>query len=177
MRRVLSGRVADASRAVERFKTFFAGSPAVLDGALEPAGETVGKSPDGSLFGEVSGPPGSGGSDPGGSVLLGRVGAGVAGGGAATTSTVAEEWKDFALLAWAVAVSVICSPGVAALRTEAAAISSSLWPVGRAPTVQTLPLDFGHTVNRGTSTCATLPMATVTLTPLASVTVLQTEIS
>ena len=84
-------------------------------------------------------------------------------------------------LAWvttlAVAVSVTRSPTVAAVRTEAAEISSSLWPVGRVPTVQTSPLDLGHTVNRGASTFATLPMPTVTLTPLASVTALQIKIS
>jgi hypothetical protein len=146
--------------------------------------------------GEVSAPPvppGSGGGDPDGGVLLAGLGSGDADGGgvplagircrdadggrAATTLIVAAEWKEWALLARAVAVSVIRSPEGAALRTKEPATSSSLWPVGKSPTVQTLPLGPGHTVNRGAPTCAVLPMAAVMLTPRASVTVLQTQIS
>jgi hypothetical protein len=212
MRRVSSGRVADTFCSLERFKTFLVW-PAAGDGEIALTGETVGNSPDGSPFGEVSappGPPGSRGGDPDGSVLLARLGSGDADGGvsappgppgrgggdpdgsvllaglgsgdadgrrAATTLTVAAEWKKRALLARAVAVSVIRSPEDAALRTKEPATSSSLWPVGKSPTVQTLPLGPGHTVNRGASTCAALPMAAVMLTPRASVTVLQTQIS
>jgi hypothetical protein len=160
--------VADTSRALERFR-FFLAWRAAPDGGFEPVGEMVGKSPDGSPFGDVSAPLGSAG-DPDPRVLLGRLGSvdadadgdGVA---AAITPTVAAEWKARALLARAVAVSVICSPEDAPLRTNEAATSTSLWPVGRAPTVQTSPLGFGHTVNRAASTCATLPMTAVTLTP------------
>jgi hypothetical protein len=158
--------VADTSRALERFR-FFLAWRAAPDSEFEPAGETVGNSPDGSPFGDVSAPLGSEG-DPDPSVLLGRLGSVDADGdgvAAAITPTVAAEWKARALLARAVAVSVICSPEDAALRTNEAATSTSLWPVGRAPTVQTSLLGFGHTVNRGASTCAKLPMTAVTLTP------------
>lgn len=165
MRRVSSGRVADTSFTAEWFKSFLAG-PAGRDGELEPFGETVGNSPDGSPFGEVSAPAGSGGSVPCGSVLLGTLGVGDGDGVlAATTSMVAAEWKEAALLARAVAVTVICSPEDADLRTREPATSSSLWPAGKVPTVQTSPLALEHTVNRGASTCATLPMAAVTVTP------------
>ena len=57
----------------------------------------------------------------------------------AVTSTVASASKDVALLALAVAVSVIFSPADAASRTRTAARSASLWLVGRSPTVQTVP--------------------------------------
>jgi hypothetical protein len=166
MRRVSSGRVVDTSRAFERFRTFVAWS-AAEDGELELEGATVGNSPDGSPFGEVNAPLGSGGSAPDGIVLVGRGGSGDAGGGvlAATTLIVAAEWKESALLPRTVAVSVIRSPAEAALRTKEPATSSSLWPAGNVPTVQTSPLGFAHTVNRGASTCATLPRATVTVTP------------
>ena len=167
MRRVSSGSVADTSRALEGSRFFLVWRTAP-DGELEPAGETVGNSPDGSPFGDVSAPLGSEGSDPDPSVLLGRLGsvdADADGVAAAITPTVAAEWKARAVLARAVAVSVICSPEDAALRTNEAATSTSLWPVGRAPTVQTSPLGFGHTVNRAASTCATLPTTAVTLTP------------
>lgn len=128
----------------------------------------MGNSPDGSPFGEVNAPAGSGGSVPCGSVLLGTLGVGDGDGVgvlAATTSMVAAEWKESALLARAVAVTVICSPEDAALRTREPATSSSLWPAGKVPTVQTSPLALAHTVNRGASTCATRPMAAVTVTP------------
>jgi hypothetical protein len=195
MRRVSSGRVADTFCSSERFKAFL-GWSAAGDGEIAPTGETVGNSPDGSPIGEVSSPPGllgSGGGDPDGSVLPAGLGSGEADGGgvllaglgsgdadggrAATTLIVAAEWKERALLACAVAVSVIRSSENAALRTKELATSSSLWPVGKSPTVQALPLGPGHTVNRGASTCAVLLMATVMLTPRASVTVLQTQIS
>src|SRR5262249_58781733 len=67
-RRVLSGSVADTSRALERFKAFGVG-PAAGDGEPEPLGATVGNSPDGSPFGDVK--LGTGGTDTGGIVLGG----------------------------------------------------------------------------------------------------------
>jgi hypothetical protein len=157
--------VADTSRALERFRALGA-RPAAEDGEPELPGATVGKSPDGSPFGEVSEPLGSGGTVPAGSVLLGS-GWGDAGGGVlgAITLMVAAEWDELALLPCAVAVSVIRSPDTAARRTNEPATSSSLWPGGRVPTLQTAPFGLGHTVKRGASTCATLPMAAVTVTP------------
>ena len=166
MRRVSSGRVIDTSRTFDRFNAFVAW-PAAEDGELELEGATMGNNPDGSPFGDLNAPLGNGGSARDGIVLVGRGGFGDAAGGvlAAVTLIVAAEWKDLALLPRAVAVSVIRSPEEAALRTKEPAISSSLWPAGKVPTVQTSPLGFAHTVNRGASTCATLLRATVTVTP------------
>jgi hypothetical protein len=176
MRRLLSGSVCDTSRALERFRALAGRLLGDSGPGLE--GETVGNSPDGSPFGLVYDPLGSVGTDPGGTVLVGRLGSGdgdvVL---AATTLMVAAEWNESAFLACTVAVSVICSPATAALRTNAPATSSSLWPVGSVPTEQTSPFDFGHTVNRGASTCATFPRVAVTLTPWASATVLQIQIA
>ncbi len=95
----------------------------------------------------------------------------------ATTSIVALASNDLALLALAVAVSVIFSPEVAAPPTEAAATSSSLWLVSRSPTVQTAPFATGHTVNFGAATCATEPILTVTVAPSLSAPVLHTKTS
>jgi hypothetical protein len=126
----------------------------------------------------VYAPLGSVGTDTGGTVLVGRLGEGEGDGVlAATTLMVAAEWNESALLACTVAVSVIRSPETAALRTNAPATSSSLWPVGSVPTEQTRLCAFGHTVNRGASTCATFPRLAVTLTPWASATVVQTQIA
>jgi hypothetical protein len=165
MRRVSSGRVVDTSRAFDRFKAFVA-RPAAEEGELE--GATMGNNPDGSPFGDLNAPPGNGASARDGIVLVGKGGPGDAGGGgvlAAVTLIVAAEWKEPALLPRTVALSVIRSPEEAALRTKEPAISSSLWPAGKVPTVQTSPLGCAHTVNRGASTCATLLRATVTVTP------------
>ena len=168
--------MADTSRALERFKTLGA-LPAVADGRPEPLGATVGNSPDGSPFGDVSQPLGSGRTDPGGIVLVGS-GSGVGPGEpAAMTLTVAAEWKEPALVPRAVAVSVIRSPEEADLLTKEPTTSSSLWPVGKVPTGQTSLPSLWHTVKRGAPTCATLPMAAVTVTPRASVIVLQTQIA
>lgn len=160
--------MADTSRALERFKTFVP-RPRVADGEPELPGLTVGNSPDGSPFGEVSSPLGIGGSSPGGIVSAGNVGVGDAVGDgvlAAMTLMVAAEWKELAaLLPRAVAVSVIRSPAEAARRTKVPATSSSLCPVGKVPTVQTAPFGLGHTVKRGAPTCATFPRAAVTVTP------------
>ncbi len=164
MRRVSSGRVIDTSRTFDRFKALVVWS-AAEDG--EPEGATMGNNPDGSPFGDLNAPLGNGGSAGDGIVLVGRGGSGDADGGAlgAVTLIVAAEWKERALRPRTVAVSVIRSPEEAALRTKEPAISSSLWPAGKVPTVQTSPLGFAHTVNRGASTCATLLRATVTVTP------------
>lgn len=171
---MLSGTVADTSRALERFNALEV-PPAIGDGEPEAPGATVGNSPDGSPFGDVSQPLGSGGTDPGGIVLVGSgAGPGVA---AATTLIVAADWNGWAPLARAVAVSVIRSPEEADLRTKEPTTSSSLWPVGKVPTRQTWLPSVGQTVKRGASTCATLPMAAVTVTPRASVIVLQTQIA
>jgi hypothetical protein len=174
---VLSGSVADTSRALERFKAL----PRLVaaDGELEPPGPTVGNKPEGSPFGGVSSPSGTGGSPAGGIVSAGTVGVGVADGDgvlAAMTLIVAAEWKEPALVPRAVAVSVIRSPAEAARRTNAPATSSSLCPVGKVPTVQTARLGAGHTVKRGASMCAAFPRVAVTVTPRASATVLQTKI-
>lgn len=95
----------------------------------------------------------------------------------ATTSIVALASNDVALLALAVAVSVIFSPAAAASRTRTAATISSLWLVGRSPTVQTAPLASEQTLKYGASTSAALPVLTETVTPSASAPVLQTKIS
>jgi hypothetical protein len=158
--------VADTSRALERFRTL--ARPLAADGKLEPPGPTVGNNPDGSPFGEVRSLLGTGGSSPGGIGSAGTVGGGDADGDgvlAAMTLIVAAEWKEPALVPRAVAVSVIRSPAEAARRTKASAISSSLCPVGKVPTVQTALFGAGHTVKRGASMCAACPRAAVTVTP------------
>jgi hypothetical protein len=157
--------VADTSRALERFRTL--AWPLVADGELEEPGPTVGNNPDGS-FGEVSSLLGTGGSSPGGIGLAGTVGVGVADGDgvlAAMTLIVAAAWKESALVPRAVAVSVTRSPAEAARRTKAPAISSSLCPVGKVPTVQTARFGAGHTVKRGASMCGAFPRVAVTVTP------------
>ena len=115
-------------------------------------GETVGNSPDGSV-GEVRVDPplsvlsGSGGSVSAGSVLPGSLGAGAGEGlGAAVMSIVAAAWNEVALVPLAVAVSVIFFPAAAAAPTLTPATSSSLWPVGSVPMVQTSPLCCEHTL-------------------------------
>ena len=156
----------DTSRALERFRTLV--WPLAADDELEAAGPTVGNNPDGSPPGEVSSLLGTGGSSPGGIGLAGTVGVGVADGDgvlAAMTLIVAAEWKEPALVPRAVAVSVIRSPAEAARRTKAPAISSSLCPVGRVPTVQTARFGAGHTVKRGALMCAAFPRVAVTVTP------------
>lgn len=168
MRRLSSGSVADTSRALARFKTLGARPVRALGPGLE--GETVGNSPDGSPFGLVYAPLGSEGTGAGATV--GRLGSGDGDGEgdvvlAATTLMVAAEWNEPAFVARTVAVSVIRSPETAALRTNAPATSSSLWPVGSVPTEQTSAFGFGHTVNRGALTCATFPRVAVTRTPWA----------
>ncbi len=136
MRRESSGSVADAvvaSGGGGSFVVWPAAAPVLVVGA------TVGNSPDGSV-GEVNAPLGNGGSD----VVPGSVLPGTTGSGevelAAATAIVASAWKEVALLAFAVAVSVICSPAVAASRARTPATSSSAWLVGKSPTVQTSPL-------------------------------------
>lgn len=162
MRRLSSGSVADTSRALERFRDLVRALAA--DGELEPPGPTVGNSPDGSPGG-VSSPIGTGGSSPGGIGLAGTVGVGDGDGAlAAMTLIVAAEWEEPALVPRAVAVSVTRSPAAAARRTKAPAISSSLCPVGKVPTVQTALSGAGHTVKRGALTCAALPRVAVTVT-------------
>lgn len=174
MRREFSGSVADAVVA-SGWRGSFGARPA--GALLLVEGETVGKSPDGSV-GVVKAPLGSGGSDVPGSVSLGTMGAG---GGevelAATTSIVASAWKEVDLPALAVAVSVICSPADAASRTRTPATSSSAWLVGRSPTVQTSPSCSGHTENFGASTFVALPTLTVTVAPALSAPVLHTHIA
>ena len=157
--------MADAFRASERFRTLARGLAA--DGELDAPGSTVGNNPDGSPFGEVSSLLGTGGSSPGGIGLAGTVGCGGVGDGvlAAMTLIVAAEWAEPALVPRAVAVSVIRSPAEAARRTKAPAISSSLCPVGKVPTVQTARFGAGHTVKRGAPMCAAFPSVAVTVTP------------
>ena len=101
MRRVLSGSVADTSRASERLAPLLGGSATpAAEFEFEVEGETVGNSPDGSV-GEVT-PEGSGGSPPDPSPpepsVLGSVDVDVDVDGdgvlAATTSMVAAEWKE-----------------------------------------------------------------------------------
>ncbi len=176
MSRELSGRIADTVVASEFFGSFPDWSEALVTAPELVEGETVGNSPDGSV-GEVSVPPpsvlkGSGGSDSAGMVLLGTLGE-----ADATISIVAAAWKEVALVPFAVAVSVIRFPAAAAAPTWTPATSSSLWPVGRVPTVQTAPLRCEHTLNRGAATWATAPMLAVTVTPLAAAAVLQTQIA
>jgi len=168
--------VADTSRALEPFNAFEV-PPATGDGEPEALGATVGNSPDGSPFGDVSQPLGSGGTDPGGIVLVGSGSGAGPGVPAATTLIVAADWNGWAPLARAVAVSVIRSPEEADLVTKEPTTSSSLWPVGKIPTGQTSLPSVGQTVKRGAWTCATLPMAAVTVTPRAPVIVLQTQIA
>jgi hypothetical protein len=74
-------------------------------------------------------------------------------------------------------VSVIFSPADAASRTCTAATSSSLWLVGKSPTVQTASLACAQTRKYGASTSAALPVLTETVTASASAPVLQTKIS
>ena len=168
--------MADTSRALERFNVFEV--PAAFeDGKPEPTGATVGNSPDGSPFGDVSQPLGSGGTDPGGIVLVGSGRGAGPGVPAATTLIVAADWNEWALLPRTVAVSLIRSPEEADLLTKEPTTSSSLWPVGKVPTGQTALPSLGHTVKRGARTCATLPMAAVTVTPRAAVILLQTQIA
>jgi hypothetical protein len=167
--------VADTSRALEWFNAFEV--PLAVGDDGPELGATVGNSPAGLPFGDVSQPLGSGGTDPGGIVLVGSGSGAGPGVPAATTLIVAAEWNESALLARAVAVSVIRSPEEADLLTKEPTTSSSLWPVGKVPTGQTSLPSLGHTVNRGAPTCATLPMAAVTVTPRASATVLQTQIA
>lgn len=158
--------MAETFRALERFRTLV--WPLAADGELDAPGPTVGNNPDGSPFGEVSSPIGTGGSSPGGIGLAGTVGVGEAVGDgvlAAMTLIVPAEWAEPALVPRAVAVSVIRSPAEAARRTKAAAISSSLCPVGKVPTVQTARFGAGHTVKRGASMCAAFPRVAVTVTP------------
>jgi hypothetical protein len=95
----------------------------------------------------------------------------------AVTSIVALASADVAFVALTVAVSVIFSPFGAASRTRTAATSSSLWLVGKSPTVQTSPLASEQTLKYGDCTCAALPRLTETVAPSASATVLQTKIS
>ena len=179
MRRELIGKVAEAVVASDRFGSCLPWLGAAL---LEPdEGETVGNSPEGSV-GEVNAPLGSGGSDvPGTAGSGGTVEPGVVEPGVveldATTPIVALAWKEVAPVPFAVAVSVICSPADAASRTRAAATISSDWPVGRSPTVQTSPLCCGHTVNLGATTFAAFPTLTVTVVPVLSAPVLQTQIA
>jgi len=167
--------VADTSRALERFSAFGV-PPAAGDGEPELLGATVGNSPDGSPFGDVSQGLGTGGTDTGGIVLVGSGGGAGPGVCAAMTLIVAADWNEWAPLARAVAVSVIRSPEEADLRTREPTTSCSAWPVGKVPTGQTSLPGLRHTVKRGASTCATFPMAAVTVTPRAPVTVLQTQI-
>jgi len=174
----LSGDVADTVVASDFFGSFVAWPE---DGVLVLApGETVGNNPEGSV-GEVNAPLGSGGSDVPGTVLPGSVPPGTAGSGEveldATTPTVALAWNEVAPLAFAVAVSVICSPAGAASRTRAPATISADWLVGRLPTVQTAPLCCGHTVNRGAATLAAFPTLTVTVVPALAAPVLHTQIA
>jgi hypothetical protein len=139
------------------------------------AGETVGKSPDGSV-GLVPPRLGSGGSDTGGSVA--PVG-GVAldDGAAETTTAAAAALEAVAPVPLAVAVSLICSPRAAAFCTLTVACSSSDCPSGRLPTLQTEPLALGQTLKRGESTCPTLPILALTDTPWLLALVLQTQIA
>jgi hypothetical protein len=125
MIRVLSGRVADVSRVFERFRTFL-GWGAAVEGGLDAAGETVGNSPDGLLFGKVNAPKGLRCGENGGSWKVGRIGTGDAEGALTETLTVAAERAESAILPRAVAVSVMCSPDVAPLPTKRPATSSSL---------------------------------------------------
>ena len=183
MRRVLSGKVADAVVASD----FFGSVVAWLGVALEPdEGETVGNSPEGSV-GEVNAPLGSGGNEvPGTAGSGGRVEPGVVEPGVvepgvveldATTPIVALAWNEVAPVAFAVAVSVTCSPTDAASRTRALATISSDWLTGRSPTVQTAPLCCGHTVNLGATTLAAFPTLTVTVVPVLAAPVLHTQIA
>ena len=176
MRREFSGRVADAAVASECFGSFVAR----LGAALEPdEGETVGNSPEGSV-GEVNAPLGSGGNEvPGTAGSGGMVAPGVVAPGEldATTPIVALALNDVAPVAFAVAVSVTCSPTDAASRTRALATISSDWLTGRSPTVQTAPLCCGHTVNLGATTLAAFPTLTVTVVPVLAARVLHTQIA
>ena len=183
MRRELSGKVADTVVASGCFGSVLAW----LGVALEPElGETVGNSPEGSV-GEVNAPLGSGGNEVPGSVLPGTAGSGgmvepgVVEPGVveldATTPIVALAWNEVAPVAFAVAVSVTCSPADAASRTRALATISSDWLTGRSPTVQTAPLCCGHTVNLGATTFAAFPTLTVTVVPVLAAPVLHTQIA
>jgi hypothetical protein len=151
MSRGLSGRVAEVVAARMRLALRSECVPALEPALALGAGETVGKSPDGSV--ELVPPRlGSGGSVTGGGVLL----AGVLGDGAAETATAAAEaLKAAAPVPLAAAASLICSPRSAAFRTLTVACSSSDCPSARLPTLQTAPLELGQTVKRGESTCAT----------------------
>ena len=179
MRRELSGDVADTVSASDCFGSFVAWLEDAAALVLDP-GETVGNNPAGSV-GDVNAPLGNGGSDEPGTVLPGSVPPGLAGGGEveldATTPIVALAWNEVAPLAFAVAVSAICSPADAASCTRTAATISSDWPVGRLPTVQTAPLCWGQTVNRGASTLAAFPTLTVTVVPVLAARVLHTQIA
>ena len=97
--------------------------------------------------------------------------------GAATMSTVAAASNAVAFVPLAVAVSVIFFPAAAAAPTLTTASSSSLWPVGSVPTVQTSPLCCEHTLNCGAPTWATAATVAVTVTPAASAPVVQTQIA
>jgi hypothetical protein len=179
MRRELSGRVADAAVASDCLGSLVAWPEDAAVG-LDPEGETVGNSPDGSV-GEVNAPLGNGGNDVPGSELPGSAGGRVEPEPEpeldATTLIVALAWKEVAPLALAVAVSVMLSPADAASRTRAPATISLDWLVGRVPTVQTAPLGWGHTENFGATTFAALPVLTVTVVPGLSAPVLQTKIA
>jgi hypothetical protein len=178
IKRESSGRVDDTVVA-STFRSFLP-----LAGALAlAAGVTVGNSPAGSLPLMVVRPP----SD--------RLGIYVPGSESPTplvdvdvdveldeeleaaTSIVALASKDVALVALAAAVSVIFSPFGAASRTRTAATSSSLWLVGRSPSVQTASLASEQTLKYGASTSVALPVPTETVAPSASAPVLQTKIS
>ena len=175
MRRESSGRVADAVVASDCLGSFVAPPEAAALPLDE--GETVGNSPDGSV-GEVNAPLGNGGNDvPGTTAGSGGTVPETGAGLDATTLIVALALEEVAPLPFAVAVSVIFSPTDAASRTRAPATISSDWLVGSSPTVQTAPLDCGHTENFGASTFAALPTLTVTVVPGLAAPVLQTKIA
>ena len=81
------------------------------------------------------------------------------------------------MVAFTVAVRVICAPAAALELTAEPASSSSLCPVCRLPTLQVALLADAHTANVGAATPATLPMLAVTWAPLALAFVVHTKIA
>ncbi len=101
----------------------------------------------------------------------------VEGAGAVMATAAAEACALTAPVAVALAVSLICSPGVADLRTLTLTCNSSVLPAGSFPRSHADPSREGQTVNRGELTPLARLAMTPTSTSLLFAAVLQTQIA
>ncbi len=149
-----------------------------LDGLVAGCGETVGNKPEG-LVRVLSGlgTAGAGIVGSGGGGLVLGAGLVVKGAGflAATILTEPVALKEAASFAFAFAMSVRWSPGLASFRTATRTCSSSAWPWGRFPRAQVAPLASGQTENCGAAAPLTWRIEALTAICLALPWVLQTQ--